>query len=459
MRAAVLCVFLLVACGPGAAMPDAAANDATSPADAGVDAASALDASLGCAPAPTALGHAIAIAGSGTETIAAISPSPIDGSFEVAGGYDGDAFDAAAVTNGFHVDVALGASGLVLGTSRTYASDAPGAIRAAFVDTHGAITIGGWIDGPTTVERTSVDATAGAHTGLVARLVPGLSPAIATISAAGADVVVTATSRRGDGYFVGGDFRGAITIGGTTCTADAADVFVAAYTFEGAVDWVRCFGGPTDQHLQDIAMHDAGDAYVVGTFDGMIDIGDGVMHAGSDDAFIARFGGNGAPLWVSTLGGATAADALVSVVASADRVIAVGTLGASPVAPGDVPIGGTDGVVVSVAVLDGRDMHTIRVGTAADEGLASIAVDRCGRAWIAGTSEGYGSVLTIDAITLEAGPDLLTTGGNGLVPTAVAVTQDGAHVLIGGTYTGAHTIAGATLAAPVSGTDAFLLSL
>lgn len=469
MRWSLGALVFVVACArsvtPDDVGADAGSDDASTVSDAGADA------SMGCTNGPPAITGVIALAGSGLETITAISPNAIDGSFAVAGSFDGDAFGTspgASVPSAFHLTFRSSAAGVGTGPIRVYTSTTGSELRDVFVDTHGSVTLGGTLHGGTSmVERTLVDTGTSADTGLVVRLVAGMAPSIAVLGSA-SGVRVNATSRRGDGYLVAGEYGGALTIGSETCTSSGLDAFIAAFTFEGTLDWLRCFGGPDAQRARDIAVQNAGDVYVVGDFASAITI-DGVdtrTARGASDGFVARFDGAGAPVWLQTIGatGSSATQSLARVVVSGSRVLAVGALddGDTGLAVADPPAGGMDGALVVLDTSRGDVLRVARFGDPGNDVLTDIAVDRCGQAWIVGpvtNTFGRAFIRTIDTATLALGSDPVLDPRNVLVATAVGVGNDGASVLVGGSYVGAPTIAGTTLPVASAPSDLFLMTI
>jgi hypothetical protein len=458
-------LVLVTACAQSVT-PDDAGADATSD-DAGDDASAridaGMDASTTCAAGAPRITGVTALGGTGLERITAISPDPIDGSFAVAGVFDGDAFGtspAAVVANAFHLTFRSSAAGVSTDPVRVYASTSGSELRDVFVDTHGSVTLGGILRGGTsTVERMLVDTGTSENAGLIVRLVTGMAPSIEVLALA----EVNATSRRGDGYLVAGSFDGELTLGSQSCSSSDVDAFVAAFSFEGTLDWLRCFGGPGAQRARGVAVQNAGDVYVVGDFASAITIDGTDTRAarGASDGFVARFDGTGAPVWLQTIGatGSSPTQSLARVVVSGTRVLAVGALddGDTGLVVADPPAGGMDGALVVLDAARGDVLRVARFGDAGDDELDDIAVDRCGRAWIVGPTA---LLRTVDVSSLALGSDDPGLDPHDVLhPTAVGVSTDGSSVLVGGSYVGAPTIAGTTLPTAAAPSDLFLMTI
>ncbi|MDO7849937.1 T9SS type A sorting domain-containing protein [Hymenobacter sp. M29] len=92
-------------------------------------------------------------------------------------------------------------------------------------------------------------------------------------------------------------------VGRTTLTSRGSyDGYLAKYTPLGAVAWVRQFGSTGSDGADDMALDAAGNVYVVGHFQGTIDMGSGQnLSAGNNyagsKAFVARYDAQGNLAW------------------------------------------------------------------------------------------------------------------------------------------------------------------
>ena len=90
-----------------------------------------------------------------------------------------------------------------------------------------------------------------------------------------------------------GYFNGTMDFGdGPIQSAGGHDIFVAKLAGDGAGQWAKRFGDSKAQSGNSVAVDAAGNTYVVGNFEGSLDLGGGitVTSAGQSDVFIAAFG-------------------------------------------------------------------------------------------------------------------------------------------------------------------------
>ena len=123
-----------------------------------------------------------------------------------------------------------------------------------------------------------------------------------------------ATDKFGNIY-VTGSFQGNLNFGGISLTsAGMADIFVAKYSPDGKVVWVKRAGGTGNDVGNGIAIDDNGNIYVTGYFDSTADFGNFIMTtAGSQDIFIVKYLTDGTVAWVNRAGGVDADDGGTSI--------------------------------------------------------------------------------------------------------------------------------------------------
>lgn len=198
-----------------------------------------------------------------------------------------------------------------------------------------------------------------------------IKPTWADITAAG-DVLLT------------GHFGGWVDLGGAVLTgAGSSDVFVARFHADGEHAWSLRFGDPKTQTSHGVVEDAAGDIYVGGSFEGLIDPGSGPLaSAGDSDAFLAKFDGQGGALWGKRWGGAKA-DRLFTLAIDGD-----GRLGFGGETLGGIDIGGGPlgmGVSNYVAVVDGEGAHQwSRPVSAGQTGLQAVSFDGAGALFMTG---------------------------------------------------------------------------
>jgi hypothetical protein len=96
---------------------------------------------------------------------------------------------------------------------------------------------------------------------------------------------------------VAGEFKGTLDIEGTTlASGNSIDAFLAKFGPNGALQWALSYGDANSvQAAHGVAVNGDNDIFVIGHFQGAINFGSGVMNADGRDVFVAKIGpgGNG----------------------------------------------------------------------------------------------------------------------------------------------------------------------
>ncbi|MCG8422447.1 MAG: SBBP repeat-containing protein [Proteobacteria bacterium] len=112
---------------------------------------------------------------------------------------------------------------------------------------------------------------------------------------------------------------------GSSVAAQNVDVFVAKYGPGGDQVWSAHAGGKGEDVGNAVAFDPQGNVIIVGLFTDRVAIGQTILAgAGSDDAFIAKFGPDGTVLWARQLGGIDS-DAAYHVAASSSSIVVTGS--------------------------------------------------------------------------------------------------------------------------------------
>ncbi|MDB6110032.1 MAG: hypothetical protein JWR69_1782, partial [Pedosphaera sp.] len=84
-----------------------------------------------------------------------------------------------------------------------------------------------------------------------------------------------------------------------------ADVFVAKYSSTGAAIWVRHGGGPSDSYGNGIAVDAAGNSFVTGGFNSLVQFGPTALinNGSGGDIFVVKYDSAGNLLWAKQAGG------------------------------------------------------------------------------------------------------------------------------------------------------------
>jgi hypothetical protein len=214
---------------------------------------------------------------------------------------------------------------------------------------------------------------------------------------------------------VTGSYTGTLKLDGDAQrTAAGSDAFVIRYSgADGAVEWWNVVAGDSDQYGVDVAVGPTGEVYVAGTFRG--EVGEGwwtqIGDAGTD-CFLARFTLDGALAWLRHAGGGAGSCRLSAVATNSrgDAILAGYTTGELVVDPW-YPTnktrqsdGGRDGFVVAFS-RDTAYQWDVYLGGATgigagDASIYDIAVDGSDRVHLIGSTEGF--LLVDDGDGLEA---------------------------------------------------------
>lgn len=101
-----------------------------------------------------------------------------------------------------------------------------------------------------------------------------------------------------------GSFAGSMDFGGSLLlSAGTHDVFLAKLDSNGAHVWSKSFGDIGEQNGRGVVVDPVGNILVAGTFDGAIDFGGGPLQsAGGGDIFLAKLDAMGAHVWSKRFG-------------------------------------------------------------------------------------------------------------------------------------------------------------
>jgi hypothetical protein len=112
-----------------------------------------------------------------------------------------------------------------------------------------------------------------------------------------------ATDAAGNVYLVGG-FEGVGTFGGVTLTsAGSTDAFIVKYDADGDVVWARRGGSDQGDIAYGVAVTDDGAAHVSGSFRGVAQFGGlPIQSAGQTDVFVVQYDADGETVWLEGIG-------------------------------------------------------------------------------------------------------------------------------------------------------------
>ncbi len=208
------------------------------------------------------------------------------------------------------------------------------------------------------------------------------------IGGAGPDAGLgVAVASNGD-VVVTGYFSGSANFGGVQLTSlGLSDIFLARYSGQGSPLWAKRFGSTGDDKANALSLDDSGNIAIGGYFSGTVDFGSGpITSQGSFDSFAAKFTPSGAVIWAKDLGG-TDTDEVFGVANDASgNVVVVGTFkGSINLDAGAVSSNGYwDGFVAKYSATSGAHMWSKPFGGGNDELANAVAMDASGNAIVTG---------------------------------------------------------------------------
>ncbi len=317
--------------------------------------------------------------------------------------------------------------------------------------------------------------SAGGRDGFVVKLDPNGAHLWSRRFGGGGDDAAMAVAVNATGeVLITGNMMGTVDFGGGPLTsAGDQDIFVVKLDPAGGHVWSERFGDLSDQFGNGIAVDPGGNVIVGGSFAVAVDFGGGVLTgAGSLDVFVAKLDPSGAHVWSERFGDA-GDQLLTSVAAAPDGGVALaGYFNGSPDFGGGALVvdGNTDAFVARLD-MTGAHVWSRRLGGAADELCAGLAVDATGGVLMTGFSTG-----TVDfgggPLTSAGGLDIFVTkldangdhawstrfGDPGSQTGAAIATDSAGNALVTGYITGQVDFGGGLLPS-VGGDDVFVVKL
>ncbi len=343
------------------------------------------------------------------------------------------------------------------------------------VDSQGNLYLCGNFFGTVTFGTTTFN-NAGGSDAFIAKLTPNGDFTWANQMSSASDDFANSLAVGSQGQvYVTGAFNGAINIGGTILpNGGAQSCYVAAFSSSGALAWAERFGGSQTVNGQSLALGVNGELYLGGSFSGAVVFSSQliVTSNGSYDAFLARLGSDGTPVWAKCFGGTAYDYAQGLAVSTNGQIYLTGGI------TGNAVFGSTNVTAQSSSdffVVNCSTDGTVRwVLTATNSLGQTIATDTNGVAYVAGN---YTSTFTLGGFSVGSGSggmfvaviasngvaqtvaNLSSTSSN-FAPLALAIPFD-KGVLVGGYFTSNLALYGNNLSGTGvgSGLDAFVVRL
>lgn len=309
----------------------------------------------------------------------------------------------------------------------------------------------------------------------------------------GSDVANCINTDMSGNTIVTGSFMGSVDFSGSGSALlnsfGGHDVYVLKMDASGNFDWAANIGGTGSDEGFSVTTDVAGNIYLSGTFEGIVDFDPGTgtqfrMAAGRSDAFILKLDASGNFIWVNTFGGIEDDAALSIKLDAGGHVFAAGSFGDSV----DFDAGATADIHHSSGLKDGFLLQLSSSGSFAwaksfggsgDDYVRSIDLDAGGNVLLAGsfqntadfdpgsaafslTSKGLSDVFVLKLNT--SGDYLWSVSKGGLLDDeayGIAVDASG-NVIITGMFSGIVDFdggSGSRVLSSIGLSDAFILKL
>ncbi|GAA3932207.1 SBBP repeat-containing protein [Hymenobacter algoricola] len=216
-----------------------------------------------------------------------------------------------------------------------YALETDGETRAAVaVDAAGNAILTGYFGGSLSFSNTTIAPLTTAGPGVTDSYVAKFDPqgnllwARAGGATANGDAyAATAGTDALGNIYVGGDFSGSLSFGGTPVTASNENIFLFKLTPAGTVVWARTAGGADSDYGYALTTDAAGNAYLTGSFSNSATFGTTTLTTGGsndEDGFVVKYDTQGTVQWAQRFGVATNGDSGSSIAVDAAGNVAVG---------------------------------------------------------------------------------------------------------------------------------------
>jgi hypothetical protein len=200
-------------------------------------------------------------------------------------------------------------------------------------------------------------------------------------------VTGTAVDHAGN-VVVAGYFNGTINFGtgpiSSTFANDVTDAFLAKYTPQGTLIWLKHFGGVGNDAAKALAIDSQNNIFVVGNFQNTVDFGGGAITAVSSiEMFVVKYASSGSYVWANHYSGLTSDVGASVAVDGSDNVVVLADCGYNANFGGVPmsPAGGAADIDAALGKLSGSTGAVIwakRFGGVNWENARAVAVDSAG---------------------------------------------------------------------------------
>ncbi len=191
--------------------------------------------------------------------------------------------------------------------------------------------------------------------------------------------------------YLTGNFYYAVDFGGGPLGGNAGryDIFLAKYDSSGNHLWSRSFGSAGDDYGYALATDPSGSVTMTGIIQGSVDFGGGgLVYAGSDDIFLAKYDASGKHLWSKSCG-STGYDAGRSLATDREgNIFLAGVIqGSVDLGGGPLTSAGENDIFLARYDANGNHSWSKRFGSTGDDYAFSIATDPSDTVFVTGRFE------------------------------------------------------------------------
>jgi hypothetical protein len=188
---------------------------------------------------------------------------------------------------------------------QTTGSNGTSYATSVIISPNNTICLAGFFSGTVLFGDSSITSTGANDVFLANFSLDGAIQWVRSSGGASNDNAYSVSSDRDGGLYLTGSFSSVMHVGSFDLTsAGGTDIFVAKYSISGNVLWAKRFGGKTDDVAKGIAVAPSGNLLLTGSFSDTADLGGTLLAAkGSSDIFISKYTSDGKLQWARNAGG------------------------------------------------------------------------------------------------------------------------------------------------------------
>lgn len=272
-----------------------------------------------------------------------------------------------------------------------------------------------------------------------------------------------------------GEFTNSITVGSTTLTTSSnRNVLLIKFSSDGNPIWAKTFGGIATKGANGLAVLPNGESLLTGYFVSVMQIGaNNHTNNGLGDIYLAKFDGEGNPVWSTTIGG-TGTDNGFALYTSTEGDIFLGGsfMNTMQVGTQTLTSNGEWDIFIAKFTSSGTPVWANSFGGSANDRLNDLLIDNQGSIYGFGwyqntmpvgnetlTSLGEYDVFLIQLNSLGAAQDAFSFGGSSFDSGSAMAKDAGGNLYLGGNFFGSPLQVGNISVPPLNATNFFLVKL